>query len=93
MGNWRTMLTDVQDLVGELNRMLIGWANYFCLGPVSKACRAVDAHARGRLRQWLCGKHQQGGPGTRRYPDKYLHGDLGLTHLALRTRNLPWAKA
>ena len=63
------------------------------LGPVSKACRAMDAHARGRLRQWLCGKHQQGGPGTRRYPDQYLHGDLGLTHLALRTRNLPWAKA
>ena len=89
----RTMVTDTRDLAGQLNRMLIGWANYFCLGPVSQAYRAVDAHARGRLRQWLCGKHQQGGLGTRRYPDQDLHGDLGLAHLALRTRNLPWAKA
>ena len=32
------------DVVGVLNRMLIGWANYFCLGPVSKAYSAVDQH-------------------------------------------------
>ena len=89
----RTMLADAEDLVVELNRMLIGWANYFCLGPVSKAYRAVDEHARGRLRQWLNAKHQQGGPGTRRYPDGYLHDGLGLTRLATRPRNLPWAKA
>jgi hypothetical protein len=30
----------------KLNRTMIGWANYFCLGPVSKAYRAVDQHAR-----------------------------------------------
>ena len=88
-----TLTTDAPDLVAQLNRMLIGWANYFCLGPVSPAYRAVDEHARGRLRQWLTAKHQQGGPGTRRYPDRYLHGALGLTDLRRRTRDLPWAKA
>src|ERR1700674_5866381 len=31
--------------VNRLNRMMIGWANYFCLGPVSKAYSAVDMHA------------------------------------------------
>ena len=38
----RWLLLDVEDRVGRLNRILIGWANYFCLGPVSKAYRAVD---------------------------------------------------
>ena len=26
----------------KLNRSMIGWANYFCLGPVSKAYRAME---------------------------------------------------
>ena len=89
----RTTLQEVRDKVEELNRMLIGWANYFCLGPVSKAYRVVDAHARKRLRQWLCGKHQRAGRGTGKYPDEYLYGVLGLVRLESRTRDLPWAKA
>ena len=87
------LLTETQAMVAQLNRMLIGWANYFCLGPVSKAYRGVDAHARGRLRQWLCGKHQVDGRGLRRFSDVYLHQTLGLTRLSVRVRNLPWAKA
>jgi RNA-directed DNA polymerase len=31
-----TTLLDPAIVVGKLNRMLNGWANYFCLGPVSK---------------------------------------------------------
>jgi hypothetical protein len=89
----RTTLTDAQDLVAGLNQMLIGWANYFCLGPVSKAYRAVDEHARRRLRQWLCGKHQVDGRGLRRFSDVYLHETLGLARLSVRTLNFPWAKA
>ena len=33
---------DSKTIVARLNRMMIGWANYFCLGPVSKAYNAVD---------------------------------------------------
>ncbi|MFH0981100.1 MAG: group II intron reverse transcriptase/maturase [Planctomycetota bacterium] len=86
---WR----DAQGRVERLNRMMIGWANYFCLGPVSKAYRVVDAHARHRLRQWLCAKHKVQGQGTSRFPDEYLDQTLGLVKLQARTRNLPWAKA
>ena len=43
-------------VVGEINRKLQGWGNYFYLGAVSRAYRAVDNHARHRLRQWLNGK-------------------------------------
>jgi group II intron reverse transcriptase/maturase len=89
----RWTLLDVQDRVARLNRMMIGWANYFYLGPVSKAYRVVDAHARYRLRQWLRAKHKVAGAGTARFPDEYLYRVLGLVRLELRTTNFPWAKA
>lgn len=84
---------DVEEQVGRLNRMLVGWANYFCQGPITKAYRTVTQHARQRLRQWLRRKHQQQGWGYTRYPDEYLHGELGLIQLQLRDRNVPWARA
>jgi group II intron reverse transcriptase/maturase len=89
----RMLLLESEVLIGRLNRLLLGWGNYFCLGPVSKAYKAVDAHARYRLRQWLCGKHKIGNQGTSRYPDEYLYEQLALVRLSARTRNLPWAKA
>jgi len=84
-------LQDQEALVGKLNRMMIGWANYFCLGPVSKAYRAVEQHARKRLRQWLCAKHKVSWPATRQFPEAALHDVLGLVRLTKRTRSLPWA--
>ena len=84
-------LWDPETVVVALNRMMIGWANYFCLGPVSKAYRAVDRHARRRLRQWLCAKHQRQGSGAQRYADDFLHEELGLVRLAERTTSFPWA--
>jgi group II intron reverse transcriptase/maturase len=87
------LLVDVPVKVGSLNRMLTGWANYFRLGPVSTAYRAVDAHARYRLRQWLCRKHKVRGTGKSRFPDAHLYHTLGLFQLEKFRRNLPWAKA
>lgn len=84
---------EVEDVVARLNRMLLGWSNYFCLGPVSATYRAVDSHARQRLRQWLRGKHKQTSRGESRLPDKYLHDVLGLVRLTARTKSLPWAQA
>jgi len=80
-------------IVGEINRKLQGWGNYFCLGAVSRAYRAVDNQARHRLRQWLNGKHRSRGVHPVRYPATYLHEKLGLLQLERRTRNLPWATA
>jgi group II intron reverse transcriptase/maturase len=83
----------VREKVAELNRLLVGWANYFHHGPVSPAYRALDAHVRQRLRQWLGVKHKVRGSGTRTWPDQHLRDELGLVCLARRTANLPWAKA
>src|SRR5580700_4124616 len=82
---------DVEDIVGKLNQMLRGWANYFCLGPVSKAYSAVDQHTRKRLRQWLCAKHQVAWPGKKRFPSASFYKVYGLVSLTERTASLPWA--
>ncbi|MEF8716427.1 MAG: group II intron maturase-specific domain-containing protein [Candidatus Accumulibacter necessarius] len=87
------ILLDGEDVVGRLNRKLIGWANYFCLGPVRPAYRAINAHVTQRLRRWLCKKHKVPGNGWARYPNQYLHEQLGLVNLPARIRDLPWAKA
>lgn len=88
----RWTLVAVENRVEEINRILRGWSNYFCLGPVSKAYRIVDQHTTFRLRQWLCRKHRVQGQGTSRYPDEYLYKELGLIKLQSLTHNFPWAK-
>jgi group II intron reverse transcriptase/maturase len=74
-------LQDHETVVEKLNRMMNGWANYFCLGPVSKAYRAVEQHARKRLRQWLCAKHQVSWPATKQFPEADLHDAFGLASI------------
>jgi RNA-directed DNA polymerase len=88
-----TVWQDSKTVVEKLNRMMIGWANYFCLGPVSKAYSAVDIHARTRLRRWLCDKHKEPRPAYTRFPEASLHSVFGLVQLPHRTASLPWAKA
>jgi RNA-directed DNA polymerase len=88
----RWLWTEIEDRVARLNRLLLGWSNYFCLGPVSRAYRAIDRHGRHRLRQWLCAKHQVKSRGTSRFPDQYLNDKLGLLRLSARTKSFPWAK-
>jgi group II intron reverse transcriptase/maturase len=88
-----TVRLDPKAMVEKLNRMLIGWANYFCLGAVSKAYSAVDLHARRRLRRWLCDKHEEARAGYKRFPEASLHSVYGLVQLPHRTASLPWAKA
>jgi hypothetical protein len=82
----------VEQIVTQLNRQIIGWANYFCLGPVSKAYQAVERHTCRRLRQWLRAKHKGRGACTKRYSDKRLHDQFGLARLNARTVSFPWAQ-
>jgi RNA-directed DNA polymerase len=90
---YTTCLLDAEVVVESLNRKLRGWANYFKLGPVSRAYKAVDRYTTTRLRRWLRHKHKVRNRGSRLFSDEYLHESLGLVHLPELTRSLPWAKA
>jgi group II intron reverse transcriptase/maturase len=87
----RWSFKDEEKQVAIINRKLNGWSNYFRLGPVSNAYRAVDNHVKRRLRRWLCKKHKVRGAGTSRFPDDYLYQTIGLVRLSVTTRNFPWA--
>jgi RNA-directed DNA polymerase len=89
----RWLLLDERDRVDRLNRTLVGWANYFCLGPVSRAYAALDRHASHRLRRWLCLKHKAKARSAQRFSYEYVYHHLGLARLAATTRNFPWAHA
>ena len=75
--------------MGLLNRKIVGWANYFSLGTVSKAYDIVNRHVCQRLRWWLCRKYRVAGSGLHRFSDSQLHEELGLIDLrAFRRRFL-----
>ena len=74
---WR----DVAEQIGRINRKLRGWANYFCIGTISKAYRRVNEYARQRVRQWLGAKFRVKGLGKTRFRNNYLHQELGLYQL------------
>lgn len=82
----RRVLLDTEMVAIAINQKLIGWGNYFSLGPVSPTYRIVDAHVRFRLRRWLCRKHKVAGLGSRAFPEEHLYQKLGLVSLRTQPR-------
>jgi RNA-directed DNA polymerase len=89
----RVLWRSAEEMVKGLNRTLVGWANYYSLGPVHKAYGAIDRYTPLRLRRWLCNKHKIRNTGARRFSYEYLYSTLALVQLRSRARSLPSAKA
>ena len=70
----------VEEIVGRLNRSMTGWANYFNLGQVNTAYKAIDRHATKRRHQWLCRKHNTKSGKIVRFPDARLGHHYGLKY-------------
>ena len=77
----RTTWLEVDEQIGRINAKLRGWSNYFRIGTIQPAYRAVNSHSRFRVRQWLCVKFKVQGQGRTRFPDEHLYQELHLYQL------------
>ena len=74
------------DVVGNVNRSLRGWANYFHYRNSSLAMNKVRNHAEDRLRTHLMKRHKvkDRGIGFGRFPSAHLYGRYGLYKVPMK---------
>jgi group II intron reverse transcriptase/maturase len=80
--NW--LWQSEEEVVAKLNRILVGWHNYFSVGTATAAAWSLDAYVFQRLRQWWCAKHTIRNRRDSRFSSDYVYRQLGLVQLRAR---------
>ena len=71
----------MDEVIAHLNRLLVGWRNYFSYGTVTKTYREVDRYVADRLRRFLVRRRKGKSQGTRQFPNRKLYKEYGLRPL------------
>lgn len=69
------------ELRTRLNRLLLGWAEYFSFGFTGQADQAIVWHVKERVRRFLCRRHKLRVRGTGRFGYAEVHGKLGVLNI------------
>ena len=69
------------ELCIRLNRLLVGWAEYFSFGYTAEADTAIRWHVLERVRRFLCRRHKLRVNGTRRFGYTEVYGKEGVVDL------------
>jgi RNA-directed DNA polymerase len=82
-----------EEVAGRVNRMLVGWSNYFAYGTLYSAYRAVDNHLYDRVRHFLRRRHKVKSGGTSLLPTGKSLKAWGIVRLldVLRSRRHAYA--
>jgi len=70
-----------QELAQAINRQLVGWANYFCVGTIKQTWGSIDHYLFHRVRQWWCAKYKVRNRRDARFSENYLYRQVGVVRL------------
>lgn len=74
----------------RLNRLVLGWAEYFSFGFTGQADDAIRWHVLERVRRFLCRRHKLRVSGTGRFGYTEVFGEAGVVNiLKMRLRRRP----
>jgi RNA-directed DNA polymerase len=69
------------ELRTRLNRLLLGWAEYFSFGFTGQADTAIRWHVTDRVRRFLCRRHKMRVSGTSRFGYAEVYGEVGVVDI------------
>lgn len=69
------------ELRDRLNRLIVGWANYFSYGATADAYQAAWWHTARRVRHFLCKRHKLRTRGASRFGWREIYGPAGVVDL------------
>ena len=70
-----------EEIRTKLNQMLTGWENYYHYGSKRKSYRAVNAHVRTKVRNFMQRRHKVSSRGTQRYSHEHIFDTMGVHEL------------